>query len=183
MKRLLLISVLLLSGLTLRAQTNTPPVVPPSTPQGFLSSALLYFSSINTNYTFSPFKIWTGGDYQNQINFADSINFSYDVLQPASYTQGVAFGAEAGMRNAGIAGTIVSYAAGGNVSYNYYDTRIEGYVDGGYNDPFHKGFAELGARILKKPTANTFLGLGLGFQIPTKGPNYPIASVIAGATF
>lgn len=175
MKYFLIVTALILSAFTATAQTN--PIT------GFLGSTLDYFSSNNTNFTFTPFKLWTEIDYQNQINFADSIDFSYDVYQPASYTNGIAFDLEASMRNSGVAGTIVSYQGGGAVAYNLYAIRVEGYVDGGYNEVFHKGYGELGARLLKKPTENTILGLTLAFQVPTHGPSYPIVGVVAGATF
>jgi hypothetical protein len=90
------------------------------------------------------------------------------------------------MRNAGIAGTIVDVRFGGVAAYNHYDTRMEAYIDGVYDAQYNTGGAEVGFRIEKKATDNTFFGLGLGVQIPQHtrdgNPAYPIVSVYTGFT-
>jgi hypothetical protein len=150
----------------------------------FLQSAQLYFTSVNTNYTFSRFLLWNGMNYQNNVNISDELVASFDVYAPTNcYQGGLTASLEGGMRNSGIAGTVVSGQGGAGLNYNYYDTRIGLYADGGYDDPLHRGFAEVGLRLLKKPTANTFLGTGLGLQFPTTGPQYPLVSVFGGVTF
>lgn len=171
---------LLLTAVTAKAQTT---IQPPPTPQNFATSVIGYFTTINTNYTFTRFNLWTEGDYQNQVNFADAINVSFDVYC-SSYTGGISIAPELGMRNAGIAGTIVDGHGGIQLAYNYYDTRLEGFGDAVYEDAFGgKVGGEFGIRALKKATPNTFFGLSLAFQVPTSGPSYPIVGVLAGATF
>jgi hypothetical protein len=185
-KSLIAIAVLIMSlAFTAPAQT-VDTNAPPPTPQSFYDTTILYFSSVDTNMMFTPFKLWTSMDYQNNINFAAGINVSYDILQPASYAKGISLGFECGMRNAGIAGVIVDGKGGLNVGYNYYSIRLEGYADGGYSDANNNGFGEIGARLLKKATPNTFFGMSLSGQFPHAargGPAYPIVGVIAGATF
>lgn len=180
--KLLTCAAALLAAVTVtEAQTtNAAP-----SPQNFATSIIQYFGTINTNYQFQPFIIWTEGDYQNQVNFANAVDVSYDVYTTAAaYTGGVSFALELGMRNAGIAGTIADGHGGLQLAYNYYDTRIEGYGDAVYEDAFGgKVGGEFGIRALKKATPNTFFGLSLGFQVPTSGPSYPIVGVLAGATF
>ena len=184
-KIILALSVIGLCALSATAQTQTNQ--PPPTPQAFYQSVLDYFGSNDPTMQFTRFKLWTEGDYQNNVNFADKIAVSFDLYtSDATYTNAITFGVEAGMRNAGIAGTIVDGGGGVNLSYNVDSIRVEGYADGAYSQISQEPFAELGIRILKKATANTFLGLSLGFQVPTTprgGPAYPIFGVLAGATF
>jgi len=150
----------------------------------FFQSVEIYFTGINTNYTFSRVLVWNGMEYQNGVNIADDLAGSLDVYAPKGcYTGGITASLEGGMRNAGIAGTIVSGQGGAGLNYNYFDVRLGGYADGGYNEVTHRGYGELGARVMKKPTPNTFVGVGAAMQLPTKGPAYPLASVFGGVTF
>jgi hypothetical protein len=169
------------------SQTSTNAPAPPPTPQAFYNSVIDYFSSNDTTLQFTKFKMWTEGDYQNNINFADKIAASIDLYTTDStYTNAVAIGAEGGMRNAGVAGTIVDGTFGAVLSYNVHAIRLEGYVDGGYSAISSEGFAEIGFRAEKKLTPNTFAGLSMGLQIPTtpaNGPAYPIIGVLVGVTF
>jgi hypothetical protein len=162
--------------------------------QNIISSATEYLTTINTNYQFAPLLLWDEVNYQNQIDISDGIGVSYDIYQPAGCygtinTNGVTKGGftgsvEAGIRNIGIAGQVCSGQGGFGLNYNLFDVRAGLYIDGGYNAIDSKAFGEVGFRLLKKPTQNTFAGLGLALQFPDKGPAaYPLVSVFGGITF
>ncbi|MGA3268052.1 MAG: hypothetical protein ABSE16_14650 [Verrucomicrobiota bacterium] len=160
-------------GVTVRAQ-----------PTNFLVSVEYYFTGINTNFTFQRVQVWNGMEYQNGVNIADDLAGSFDVYAPTGcYTGGLTVSLEGDMRNSGIAGTIVSGQGGAGLNYNYYDVRFGGYADGGYDAVTHQGYGELGLRVMKKMTPNTFAGISLAVQLPTKGTTYPLAGVFAGVTF
>ena len=179
-------AICILPAAKAQTQTNAAPPLP-STPQEFYTSVLDYFSSNDPTMQFTKFKLWTEADYQNNVNIASKIAVSFDVYSTdATYTNAITFGVEGGMRNAGIAGTIVDGTGGIQLAYNINSIRLEGYIDGGYSAISSEGFAELGMRVDKKLTPNTFAGLSMGFQIPTTpkgGTAYPIIGVIVGATF
>ena len=185
--KLLLATVAAAIALASSSQAQSITNSPPPTPQAFYTSFLDYFTSNDPTMQFSRFKIWTEGDYQNNVNFANKIALSFDVYTTDSkYTNAISFGIEGGMRNAGIAGTIVDGTAGAELAYSINSIRIEAYADGGYGTISHQGFAELGMRVDKKLTPNTFAGLSMGFQVPTTpkgGTAYPIIGVLVGATF
>ena len=170
-------------GYSLQAQTNLPP----ASPQEFYTSVLQYLTSNDPTMQFGRLQLWTEADYQNNVNFASDINLSFDVYTTdIAYTNAITIGLEGGMRNAGIAGTIVDGRGGVQLAYNINSIRVEGYVDGGYSPAGATGFAELGMRIKKMLTPNTFAGLSMGFQVPTTpagGAAYPIIGVIVGAKF
>ena len=98
---------------------------------------------------------------------------------------GITISAEGVMRNIGVAGTVASGQGGFGANYNYYSVRIGAYADGGYSEVWRQAYGEIGIRVLKKPTANTFLGVGLAYDLPQPKGNqdYPILGVFAGVTF
>ncbi len=171
-----LIGLIGLIGCGLPAQAQTT---------NFLNSVENYFTGVNTNFTFSRVLVWNGMEYQNGVNIADDLAGSFDVYAPKGcYMGGFTASLEGDMRNAGIAGTIVSGQGGAGLNYNYFDVRLGGYADAGYNELTHRGYGEIGVRVMKKPTQNTFIGFGLGMQLPTiKGPQYPLGGVFGGVTF
>ena len=195
MKRIVSIvgaAMLSFAAITTQAQ-NSPSVelvptnAPPPSPQAFTTSILNYFSSNDPTMQFGKFKLWTEADYQNNVNIASKIALSFDVYTTdPTYTNAITVGVEGGMRNAGIAGTIVDGTAGLQLAYNLNSIRVEGYIDGGYSAMSSQGFAELGIRVDKMLTPNTFAGLSMGFQMPTTpkgGTAFPIIGVIVGAKF
>lgn len=152
---------------------------------GFTSEVASYFTTINTNLvTFTPsrrFDLWTGAEYVNGLNVADSLGLSYKPLALAStiYLQ-----VESVTKNAGIAGTILSQQAGVGLAKVYYDVQIEGYVDGGYSFLNKEGFGELGVRAKKAMTQNTYTGLGLSFDFSSQHTSTrPNVVIFAGFTF
>lgn len=177
-------AALLAIGFTVGAQTNPPP---PSTPQNFVQSAIGFIGTVDTNMAFAPFLLWDEVNYQNQVDVSDGLGVSYDVLKPASYyAPGVfSLSLEAVMRNIGVAGQIAGGQGGLGANWNYYNIRIGAYADGGYSPVWHQGYAEVGVRLLKKPTPNTFLGIGMSYDLPqtSGGQQYPLVGVFAGATF
>lgn len=175
-------AALLAAGFTAQAQTNTVTPV-----QSIFQSFSSYLLDVNTNWGFNSFLIWNEVDYQNQIDISDGLGASYDVLHPANYvvSSAASLSLEAVMRNIGVAGRLASGQGGIGVNWNHYNIRIGGYADGGYNETWHKAYCELGVRVLKKPTPNTFLGVGLSYDLPQldSQQNYPLVGVFGGISF
>ncbi len=169
---ILSVSLCLCGLLSARAQTNAPP----ATPQSFVTSVQSYFTSFDTNSTtFSnrKFDLWTGMDYVQGVNTAASLGLEYQISS--------GFAVESVTRNAGIAGIILSQQGGIGYSIVHYDTKITGYLDGGYDFDGKRTFAEIGVRAKKALSANTYLGIGISTRYP--GGRTPTFSVFTGFTF
>ena len=161
--------------------TNAPP-----TPGNFLQSVILYFSSPGTNQTFQTndtFDIWTGAEYVNNLNTAATLGISWNAWHFApSTTGGMCLGVESQTRNAGIAGTILSQGIGVNIQKVWYDTKLEGFFEGEKNFAINKYCGELGVRIFKALTPNTFAGFGISeFMFGGATSKVPNMLVFAGA--
>lgn len=160
--------------------TNSAPL----TPQAVLGNIGTYFTSFNTSLTWTntPVSIWTGANYQSSVNTSSELGISYDLWRPSAET---AFAPEAVVRNAGIAGTVVSAQGGLGVSLFHYDVKVNGYLDAGYNLPLNTPLIEFGVRLEKKMTVSTYAGVGLGFAHYFKGPsqNTPTITAHIGWTF
>ena len=156
MKRLLSIVLLaLLLPLAAYCQITT------NIPQSFYQTAFSYFTTFNTNLTTfqnDRADLWTGPVYKSGLNFADDLGL--DIL----FKKGGGFYAEGVMRNAGVAGTIVSMRGGIGYAITKYDTRLSGGINGGYDLDANKGTAEVYADLKKSLTENTFAGLRIGYE-------------------
>lgn len=134
----------------------------------FVGSVTSYFTSFNpalTN-TFAPsknFDLWTGSEYVSGINVAADLGLEYKL----PWLQGTKshWSAESVTKNAGIAGTILSQQVGVGFNYTITDTRVTGYLDGGYSWLNKSGFAEIGLRAKKALTDNTYAGLGISLDL------------------
>lgn len=165
----------LLGGNTAMCQTNT--VAPP---QNFFQSVQQYFTSANTNYTWTAntFEFAVGADYMSSVNWANYLDAQYDAGN---------FGIEAKMRNAGIAGTVDSVQAG--IEYTliqYYSVKLEAGVIGGYDLERNSAVIEPKLTVRSKLTPNTFAGVVLSLPIWTAGKpinNVPDIGVEAGFTY
>jgi hypothetical protein len=167
-----LLSCLLLSfSVPLRAQTNAD-----TTPGGFLSSVQNYFTTMDTNSTTfvnRNFDLWTGAEYVQGVNTASSLGLEYKISGSFSF--------ESVTRNAGIAGIILSQQGGFGYSLTRYDTKLTGYIDGGYDFNGKRPYAEVGARIKKAATKNTYFGIGISTRYP--GGRTPSVGLFTGFTF
>lgn len=167
---------LFVGALTAQAQiaTNT---------QSFFATAEGYVSSFNTNLltfrTNDTVDVWTGMEYVSGVNTAASLGISYNAIALKTATLGL----ESITRNAGINGVILSQAAGLNIQKVYYDTKFEGYVNGGYDFSLRQPVGEVGARIFKALTDNTFAGIGIGERFGLKVSSFPTFSIFAGFKF
>lgn len=154
--RILLIATLSLavSLCSIHAQTNAAPE-PPTNPLQFVQQAGSWLSSFDANKTWSntPADLWTAMNYQSSVNTSAEIGGSYDIWYP---TAKLALAPELVFRNAGVSGTIQSGAGGLGLSALYFDLKLTGYVDGGYNPSLSCGFVEVGARMKKKMTTSTY---------------------------
>lgn len=155
------------------------------TPQGtFFGSVKTYFTSFDTNSTTfgtnSTFDVWAGADYQNNLNFANSIGIEYKV--------GSLLSLESVTRNAGIAGTILSQQVGLGLNKTVYDTKLTGFIDGAYDFQLGRPYISPGLRVKKALTDHTFAGIGIEVPFYFKGGSSgrqvnPVVTLFTGFVF
>jgi hypothetical protein len=150
------------------AQTNIL-----TSPQNFFQTAENYFTSANTNYTWSgnTLEIAAGADYMSSVNWANYLDAQYDLGQASSPSSAWShFALEAKMRNAGIAGTVDSAQAGLQYTLiSYYSIKLEAGIDGGYDLDRNSALVEPKLTLRDKLTPNTFLGLAISLPVWTSG--------------
>ena len=154
----ILVALALLFALGTNAQTNTLVL-----PQNFFQTAANYFTSANTNYTWTgnTLEVAAGADYMSSVNWANYLDAQYDLGR---------FAIETKMRNAGIAGTVDSAEAGvGYTLISYHSVKLEAAVDGGYDLDRNTALIEPKLTLRDKLTPNTFLGLSISLPIWTSG--------------
>ena len=175
-----LMAALALLSMPAQAQTNDLPL----TPQAVIGNIGTYFTSFNTNLTWTntPISLWTGANYESGVNTSSELGVSYDLWRPSPE---MAIAPEAIFKNSGIAGTFVSGQGGVGISLFHYDLKVTGYLDAGFNNPLNTMFLDFGGRLEKKMTVSTFLGVSLGFAHYFKGHNQNTPTVTAdlGWTF
>ncbi len=185
----ILIVLVLVLGSGARAQTNSP-----TSPQNFFQSVEQYFTSANTNYNWAgnTFEIAAGADYMSSVNWANYLDLQYDLgstlssqnSQPACLDR---FALEAKIRNAGVAGTVVSAEAGLQCTLiSYYSVKLQAGVDGGYDLERNAAIIEPKLTLRDKLTPNTFAGVCLSLPIWAGGQpvnNVPDIGVEAGFTY
>lgn len=143
------------------AQTNAP--APPTDTGSFFNTVQDWLLSQNTNNTWSTRgQVSAGLDtiQNSKVNLANNIRISYEVYKGLSL--------EAGIRDSGVAGTLVSGQGGLSYAFKINDVRIAPYLIAGYDRiNADKKFGEAGLRVEKKMTKWTFIGLSFGQQFPT----------------
>jgi hypothetical protein len=146
--------------------TNAPPL--PTSQGSFINSAFGYFTSFNTNldstFATDTALLWTGVDSIQGagVNLANSVGVSYKVWKAVSL--------ESETRTTGIAGVLLSQQLGANLGFTVHDARLLLYADVGYaidKSAKDKIYGEIGVRVLKALTANTFAYIGVGAQLPS----------------
>lgn len=180
MKKQILLALLLSVSSSLVAQVvpiNLPANVPviPTDQTSFINSAIGYFSAFNTNLLWlDRGEVVTGVDsiQNSSVNLANSLRVSYDIWKVVS--------AEVGIRNSGIAGTIVDYKGGIGLNFKVVDTKLTLYGDGGYSRVDRRALGEFGIRVSKKLTSHTFAGIGLGVIVPQ---NAQVFQAFAGVSW
>jgi hypothetical protein len=166
-------------NLAAHAQTNQTSSSS-SPPQNFFQTAEDYFTSANTNYTWTgnTLEIAAGADYMSSVNWANYLDAQYDLGK---------FDLDAKMRNAGIAGTVDSAEAGiGYTLISYYSIKLEAGLDGGYDLDRNAALIEPKLTLRDKLTANTFLGLTLSLPVWVNGKpvnNVPDIGIETGFTY
>jgi hypothetical protein len=157
-KNILTLTLILTLGVSaVWGQTNS------LTPQNFFQSVQNYFTTANTNYTWTSntLEMAVGADYMSSANWANYLDAQYDIDR---------FGIEAKIRNAGIAGTVDSAQAG--IQYtliNYFSVKLEAGIDGGYDLYHNSAIIEPKLTFRDKLTPNTFLGLTISLPVWTSG--------------
>ena len=178
------ILVVLMSALAIHghAQTNTSAL-----PQTFFQSAQNYFTSVNTNYTWAgnTLEVAAGADYMSSVNWASYLDAQYNFGGASVPTSRLAI--EAKIRNAGIAGTVVSAQLGLQYTLiSYYSVKLQAGVAGGYDLDRNTPLIEPKLTLRGKLTPNTFAGIVLSLPVWTNGRslnNVPDIGLEAGFTY
>lgn len=162
------------------AQTNT------NAPQNFLSTIQGYFSHFDPTLTntFSDSKrldLWTGAEQNLGNNTAADLGIEFRAYTFSETVLSISL--ESVTKNAGIAGTILGTQAGVGLNYVYIDTKLTGYVDGGYDFLNERPYAEIGLRVKKALTVNTFAGIGIALPIEKGFTGRPNIVIFTGFTF
>jgi hypothetical protein len=181
MKTLIAILTLAAALATGYSQTESPT-------QTFFQSAASYFTSFNTNLTtFSPsentFDIMSGVENQQGVGITAVLGLRYNPIRTDS---GIMAGVSAVIRNADVAGTIVSEEIGLSLSKVKHDVKLSFIVSPGYHKEFDSGYVGLSAEVNKALTQNTFAGLRLTHDLFFKDKNQtdtPKLWIQAGITF
>ena len=169
---------------TARGQTSTNALSPSQT---FFQTAVNYFTSANTNYTWNgnTLEIAAGADYMSSVNWAQYLDAQYDVTSSNSFLSRLAF--EAKMRNAGIAGTVESIQGGPELTLiSYNSVKFQAGLSGGYDLYHDSPLIEPKLTLRDKLTPNTFAGICLSLPIWTHGKpinNVPDIGLEAGFTY
>jgi hypothetical protein len=182
-KLILLLTVILITGsCAARCQTNS---LMPS--QNFFQTAEQYLTSANTNYTWAgnTLEIAAGADYMSSVNWASYLDAQYDFSSSDAFANRLAL--EAKVRNAGIAGTVVSAEAGLQYTLiSYYSIKMQAGVEAGYDLERNSALIEPKLTLRDKLTPNTFAGVSLSLPIWVNGRpvnNVPDIGLEAGFTY
>jgi hypothetical protein len=158
--------------------------------QNFFQTAEQYFTSANTNYTWTgnTLEIAAGADYMSSVNWANYLDAQYDFNSASSSSSFLnRLAIEAKMRNAGIAGTVVSAEAGLQCTLiSYYSIKLQAGVEGGYDLERNSAIIEPKLTLRDKLTPNTFAGVCLSLPVWVKGRpvnNVPDIGLEAGFTY
>lgn len=168
----LFLASMLAMPLLAHAQTNTP--------QNFFQSVQGYFTSFDTNSTTfltDKIDISLGTATIENAQLAADFLAEFQVKNPLSL--------EIDIRNTTVAGTVLSYAGGLGYNITHFDTRITGYIDGGYKTDTKSAYFAPGIRVKKALTANTYAGIGIELPINLSGnrPITPTYVISAGFKF
>ena len=173
MKKLLLVSSLVLLGLGVKAQTNNIP--------SFFETAQGYFTSFNTNLLtfqdgYDHVDITTGTENWNNAQLLAVFHVDahlFNVATNQSIRGVVTF------YNDTTLGSLSKGDAGAAYSYALYDTKTTLSINGGYDWDGKAGYIRPDLKFEKSMTQHTFAGINLGLPIYFKGqgkltPNYGV---------
>lgn len=179
MKKLIVITILSIStSVIVQAQSVTNTI---------FGSVEAYFTSFNTNYTFTNtlLECSTGYKQVTGVNAANFVDGQVDLYKGLTLNASVQFSGVGSALNGGEAG----------IGYNviqHYDTELNVSLLGGYDNTHKSIKGELGADVVepgfsvkKKLTSNTFAETGISLPIFTTGKfnNQPTIRIGVGFTY
>ncbi len=192
MKRILITLSLLALCWQGNAQTNTTPPTNPE--QTFFQSVGAYFTSFNSDLnTFHKeqdrFDIIAGPENQQGVGITAVLAGRWNFYRKGDNTNSLQLSFGGAMRNADIAGTILSEEGEFALSLVKYDTKLTFGTGAGYSRQFKSGYTPLFAEVTKALTPNTFAGLRITHDFYFKGSgsatkaNTPKLLIVTGFTF
>lgn len=179
MKKLIVIALFGISSVATQAQTSITNTI--------FGSVEAYFTSFNTNYTFTNtlLECSTGYKQVTGVNAANFIDGQVNLYKGLTLDASVQFSGVGSALNGGEAG----------IGYNviqHYDTELNVSLLGGYDNTHKSVKGELGADVVepgftvkKKLTSNTFAETGISLPIFTTGKfnNQPTIRIGVGFTY
>jgi hypothetical protein len=158
-KKTVAAAILAASVVTVHAQTNT------ITGPNFLQSAEAYFTSFNTNvdenWTNVTLEASTGYKQVTGVNAASYVDVQYDI---SKFNVGAVF------QFSGVGSPINAMEAQfGYDLVEYFDTKLELDIRGGYDWNVRGAIVEPAVMLKKKLTSNTFAEIGVSMPIYSKG--------------
>lgn len=178
-KKLLLLSALVLS-LNLNTQAQTSTNVP-----SFLNSVEYYFTSFNTNFTWTNCIVEASSGYK-QVTGANAASFVDAQINVYG-----SFNLDASIQFSGVGSAINGGEFGVGYAYRHYDTELTAELLGGYDNTkvtrSGNGSFEIEPALIlkKKMTLNTYSEIGISEPIFTSGRfnSQPTFRIGAGFTF
>jgi hypothetical protein len=148
--------------------TNTPSVVAP------FQTVEQWFTSFSSNtWSGTHGYIETGAAYQNQVQFADSLELGFNVLSTGT-NSGLTLSDN--LLTASIAGTIVSDSLDVAWRFDVKDVQIQFGAGPGFDKPNDRLFADIMGELQKKMSANTHAYLRL--DLPYEGKKSGLEVII-----
>ena len=165
--------VCLLCVLPAKAQTTNAP-------QQFLTSVTEWLTVQNTNNAWTTndhASLFLGVDTQNSLGVSASAGLSARV-----YKQVILEGV---VRNASIAGTVVSLQGGGGLQFDVIDVRLSATLGAGYSFDKSDSYAYIAATAMKKLSTRTglFVRIENDLFLSNRKSNVPVLSIGTVITF
>lgn len=179
MKKIL--ALLLLSAMSVFAQTNTNAVAPPpASTDSFLGDVQSYFTSFSTN-TWAGTKgyVETGALYEHKINVGNFMELGVDLKD---LNTNLSLYATAQAVNAVALGDTTEATARLGLGYRTHDVELILSAGAGYGWADKTPEGVFGVQLRKKMTSKTFAGLGADQAILGKSSNTRIF-LLAGFSF
>jgi hypothetical protein len=172
-------SIIGVAALLLATGISLPSNVAAQTSSNFFGSVESYFTSANTNFTWTNnvIEAATGADYLAGVNWAQFVRGQYDLNR---------WDVEAKIRNASIGGVVDSVAAGGGYTFIQYDSvKLQASLTGGYDLDKDCGLIEPSLTVRSKATKNTFFGVAISLPEWFQGTlnRTPCVSLETGFTY
>lgn len=174
-KSKILLSIFALGAICLAPAVKAQSTNAPS--QTIFNSIEYYFTSFNTNYTWTnvSFEVDSGYAQVTGVNAASKLNLQYDLGN---------FNVGTSLQFSGVGSAVNAFE--GQVGYaiiDHYDTKVDVDLRAGYDDTIRGGVIEPLLSLKKKLTPNTYAETALSFPVYTSGTFTRTPTIYVGVGF